>query len=136
MTDFAFFFSYFASYNLGGDKATLKVQGEPYINVFHATLRDGDTATPSPAERRFCRLCGTALWLWDSRWPELVHPLASAIDTPLPTPPEVVQIMRENAPAWALATSLGGDVARIAQHHAYPAESLADWHTRHRLSQA
>jgi hypothetical protein len=32
---------------------------------------------------RFCSVCGSALWVWDPRWPERVHPFASAIDTDL-----------------------------------------------------
>ncbi len=32
--------------------------------------------------------CGSALWRWDPRWPELIHTHASAIDTPLPKPPK------------------------------------------------
>lgn len=119
--------------NLGGDKASLKVRGEQHIQVFHATLREDGEAWQSPAERRFCRLCGTPLWLWDDRWPDLVHPLASAIDTPLPKPPEVVQIMREGAPEWALATSYGAAEGPVQTHDAYPQESLSEWHQRHNL---
>ena len=50
--------------------------------VYRATLADGDGAPfTSPAERSFCSRCAAALWLWDPRWPELIHPFASAVDT-------------------------------------------------------
>ena len=79
--------------------------------------------------RHFCRQCGSALWLYDKRWPELVHPHASAIDTPLPKPKEVVEAALEFAPAWV-------DVPRGKDHvhcERWPAESLEDWHRRHRV---
>jgi len=51
--------------------------------------RAGPSATRSKAERRFCLKCGSALWLWDPHWPAPARPHTSAIDTPLPRPPEV-----------------------------------------------
>ncbi|MFL6662449.1 MAG: GFA family protein, partial [Rhizobacter sp.] len=65
--------------NLGGDAATLKVRGKKHIGIYHAVLREpGQRPTRSKAGRRFCLKCGSPLWLWDPRWPELVHPHASA----------------------------------------------------------
>ena len=32
----------------------------------------------STGERNFCKHCGTALWLYDPTWPDLVHPHAGA----------------------------------------------------------
>ena len=61
--------------NLGGDAETLTVTGKRHIKVYRARLEDG---SESPAERRFCNRCGSALWVWDPRWPELIHPFASA----------------------------------------------------------
>ena len=111
--------------NLGAKAETLKVTGSAEIGIFHATI-DG---TESPAERRFCKRCGTALWVWDPRWPELVHPFASAIDTPLPEPPERVHIMLGSKPDWVPVDVADGD----AQFDGYPDEALADWHRRHGL---
>jgi hypothetical protein len=116
--------------NLGADAATLKVRGRKHLGVYHALLREpGQRATRSPAGRRFCLQCGSPLWLWDPRWPELVHPHASAIDTPLPKPPEVVEIGLAWAPEWV-------DVPTVAGHTRFehmPDESLEDWHQRHGL---
>jgi hypothetical protein len=109
--------------NLGGDAASLKVEGAEFITAFHATVK----GKPSPAERRFCSKCGTALWLWDRRWPDLVHPFANVIDTPLPQPPESVHIMLDSKPGWVVPEA--ADPARNFSE--YPEESLADWHQRH-----
>ena len=110
--------------NLGGHAETLKVEGEENISVFHAVI-DG---AESPAERRFCSKCGSALWVWDPRWPELVHPFASAIDTPLPVPPEHIHIMQASKPDWVVVAN-----EAEARFEGYPDESLEDWHRRHGL---
>ena len=80
----------------------------------------------STAGRHFCRECGSALWLWDPRWPELVHPHASAIDTALPKPPEVVEIGLAWAPEWV---DVPGGPGRV-QFEFMPDESLEAWHRR------
>ena len=80
----------------------------------------------SPAERHFCALCGSHLWLWDPRWPELVHPLAAAIDTPLPTPPERTHLMLGSKASW-VEPAIG---PRDQQFAEYPKESIAEWHQR------
>jgi hypothetical protein len=111
--------------NLGGDAETLVVQGKEHMRVYHARMPDGTT---SQAERTFCGHCGSALWLFDLRWPDLVHPLASAIDTDLPEAPEHVRLMLKYKPAWV---PVPDDGARLFDE--YPAESLEEWHRRHHL---
>lgn len=111
--------------NLGAKAGTLKVEGEEHISVFHATI-DGE---PSPAERRFCGRCGSALWLWDPRWPELLHPFASAIDTPLPVPPEQVHMMLGSKANWVRSEVRPGE----ATFDEYPDQSLEEWHREHGL---
>jgi hypothetical protein len=56
----------------------------------------------SPAQRHFCRHCASALWLFDPRWPELIHPFASVIDSELPAPPNRVHLMLSFKPAWVV----------------------------------
>ena len=51
-------------------------------------------------ERSFCGLCGSSLFYMDSRWPEECWPLASAIDTPLPTPERFVHIFVGSKAPW------------------------------------
>lgn len=117
--------------NLGGDAKSLRVQGEEHLGLYHAILREpGKPDERSPAERRFCLKCGSALWLFDPRWPDLIHPHASAIDTPLPKPPEVVEAALDFCPDWVDVPAGEGHV-RCGQ---WPSESLKDWHTRHHLT--
>lgn len=107
--------------NLRADAESLKVtDAENVKRHFHAE-KDGEQ---SPAERHFCSRCGSALWLWDPRWPELIHPQASAIDTPLPSPPETVHIMLDHKPAWVDVPT--GDGHR--HFGGYPDLSIEDWH--------
>ena len=112
--------------NLGALAHTLEVEGEGALGIYHARMEDGGE---SAAGRRFCTRCGSALWLWDPRWPELVHPHASVIDTPLPEPPERLHMMLESCPGWVQPDIRDGDQG----FDGYPDESLADWHTRHGL---
>ncbi|HEY2978457.1 MAG TPA: GFA family protein [Burkholderiaceae bacterium] len=111
--------------NLGADNATLKVQGREHLSVYRARLRNGRR---SQGQRHFCKQCGSPLWLWDPRWPELVHPHAGAIDTPLPAPPKVAHIMLGSKPDWVAAQRKRGD----AEFDEYPDFSLAQWHERHK----
>jgi hypothetical protein len=113
--------------NLGAVHATLEVRGEEHLSVYRARLDDGSEST---GHRHFCLHCGTALWLWDPTWPELVHPHAGAIDTPLPRPPSLTHIMLGSKPDWVEAHVQPGDAA----FDAYPDESLADWHRRNGLT--
>ncbi|CAG9168669.1 GFA family protein [Cupriavidus respiraculi] len=119
--------------NIGAHNDTLKVRGSKYLGVYQAIMREpGKRATRSPARRNFCIKCGSALWLWDPRWPDMLYPHASAIDTPLPRPPEVVEASLESVAPWV-------DVPRGKGHvhcDTWPEESLAEWHARHGFTQA
>lgn len=116
--------------NLGGDANTLRVRGQKNVGIYHAVMREpGKRPTRSKGQRHFCVRCGSALWMWDPRWPDLVHPHASAIDTPLPRPPEVVEAGLAWVAPWV-------DVPRGKGHRhcdTWPEESLHDWHERHGL---
>lgn len=108
--------------NLSGDFDSLKIDGAENISKYHARMASGE----SPAERSFCKTCGSALWLWDPRWPELVHPQAGAIDTPLPTAPELTHLMLESKPDWVPLEKGAKDQC----FDAYPEESIEAWHKR------
>ena len=107
--------------NLSGDFRTLVVEGAEHVTVFHATIRDRKTGKlrPSRGERRFCRHCGSALWVYDAEWPELVHPFASAIDSELPVPPERTHLLLEfegvvgSRPCGAARQAVSGVPGRI-----------------------
>ncbi|MDF1749461.1 MAG: GFA family protein [Alphaproteobacteria bacterium] len=111
--------------NLGGDYASLKVEGEENLSIYHTH----DNRAPdgiSPLGRHFCKHCGSSLWCYDSRWPDLVHPFASAIDTDLPVPPEHVHLMTAYKAPWCDIDA--GPKDKVFDE--YPDESLADWHER------
>lgn len=110
--------------NLGGDHTTMQVEGREHLGVYQARLEDGST---SSGQRHFCQRCGSALWLYDPNWPDLVHPHASAIDTPLPVPPDHVHLMLGSKASWA-EVAKGPDDRCFDD---YPDESLAQWHERH-----
>lgn len=110
--------------NLGADFDTLQVTGRRHVRVYQARLGRGDDAPVSSAQRHFCGKCGSPLWLWDPRWPELVHPHAGAIDTPLPAAPEHVHVMLASKPAWVPVEGRRGDL----RFDEYPDMSLAQWH--------
>jgi hypothetical protein len=112
--------------NLGAERRTLKVRGREHLSVYRARLEDGRI---SSGRRHFCRLCGSPLWLYDPTWPELVHPHASAIDTPLPVPPQRVHIMLGSKASWVEPDVRADDL----RHDEYPDESLAQWHAQHGL---
>ncbi|MDH3761297.1 MAG: GFA family protein [Gammaproteobacteria bacterium] len=112
--------------NLGADHASLKIEGELETGVYNALI-DGNS---SPAERHFCPRCASALWVYDPRWPELVHPFASAIDTELPLPPERTHLMLGSKAGWVEAAIKPGDKC----FDQYPDESIAQWHQRHKLA--
>jgi len=114
--------------NLGADYSTLKVTGKRYLKIYKALMREeGKSTHTSTGQRHFCGRCGSALWLYDPTWPELVHPHASAVDTPLPLPPENVHIMLGSKANWAKVEGKRGD----PQYDKYPDFSLAEWHRKH-----
>lgn len=118
--------------NLSGDAASLKVKGGAHIATYHARIREpGRRTRVSQAERAFCKTCGSALWLFSSDYPELIHPFASAIDTPLPEPPQSTHIMLAFKPGWVRADVRDGDLT----FDGYPEESIAGWHQRHGLEE-
>ena len=107
--------------NIMATNASMRIEDpEGARRVYRATL----AAFTSPAERSCCSRCAAALWLWDPRWPELIHPFASAVDTALPVPPEGTHILLESKAPWVVPQRGAGDGC----FDDYPAESIEDWH--------
>lgn len=102
----------------------LAVEGGEGLGSFSAAIEEDGRCAVSEAERRFCRSCGSPLWLFDGRWPDLVHPHASAIDVALPVPPARTHIMLDFKADWVGAEIAAGD-ERFAR---YPSLSIEDWH--------
>ena len=117
--------------NLSAAFESLEVEGKENIQKFSVTITDPDTGkeTLSPAQRSFCKTCGSALWVWDPRWPKLLHPFASVIDTELPIPPERTHMMLNYKKAW-VANCIAADDKEFGE---YPDESIAEWHARLKL---
>lgn len=83
-------------------------------------------ASKNGGERHFCPGCGTALWVWDRRWPDWIYPFASAIDTPLPRPRERQLIFLGSKAGWA-------HVPEGRRFREYPKEAIVDWHRKRGL---
>ncbi len=116
--------------NLSGDSKSLKVRGRKAIGVFRAKIEDEDgQCRTSTGERSFCTRCGTALWLYDPEWPELLHPFASAIDTRLPPPSSKVHLMLKFAASWVKPVIGRGD----KKFRLYPEQSIEEWHRQRGL---
>ncbi len=111
--------------NLMADAGTLRITETGSRAVYNAVI-DGEK---SMAERHFCKSCGSHLWVWDPRWPDLVHPHAGAIDTALPVPPEIVHIMLDFKPDWVDVPDGPGHI----HFPRYPDLSIEDWHVANGL---
>lgn len=120
--------------NIGALHATLKIKGEENIASFSPMYTNHETGVyePSPGKRHFCSKCGSGLWVWDPRWPDLVHPYASVIDTPLPTPPERNHIFLDSKPGWVFVPGTAQD----RTFEGFPdIGSLSQWHEQHGLAE-
>ena len=100
---------------------TMVVSGRYFISE-HGIV--DDSGQSSAARRSFCRDCGTMLWNFDPRWPEMIYPFASAINTPLPVPPQAFHIMRDYKASWVEPDLREGDKV----FPRYPDQSIEDWH--------
>ena len=118
--------------NLGAKTHTMKVTGKRALRIYRAQVADesGSGTHASTARRYFCMRCGSALWLWDPTWPDLVHPHASAIVTPLPTPPSHVHCLVGSKAGWVEVEGHPDD----PHFDHYLSMSLAQWHARRGLT--
>ncbi len=112
--------------NLMGEAKSLKVTGRKHLAHYRARMNGGR----SDARRHFCKKCGSHLWLWDPSWPELVHPLASAIDSKLPKSPERVHLMLGSKASWVPVATISRKDKRFRE---YPKESIEGWHKKRGL---
>jgi hypothetical protein len=116
--------------NIMGVAESLEVKGRRSIGLYRAKIcDDGETCDISTGERNFCRKCATALWLFDASWPQLIHPFASAIDTPLPLPPVRTHLMLRYKAAWVKPVIGRNDLP----FELYPQQSIEEWHKQHGL---
>ncbi|KAK0487762.1 Mss4-like protein [Armillaria novae-zelandiae] len=125
--------------NLGGHSSTLKVlQGKEHISVYKAVIdRDTPQERIAASERNFCVKCATMLWLYDETWPELIHPFASAIDTPLEVPKKMVILVAGDRYVCIKMNSKP-DYVRLPEgdkeiYDDYGPLSLEEWHKEQNL---
>ncbi|MGN6472394.1 MAG: GFA family protein, partial [Mycobacteriales bacterium] len=104
--------------NILADAKTLRVDGEVSPTVY--SQRDSDLTT------HFCPRCGSALGVQHPAWKAWVYPFASAIDTPLPAPPQRIHIQLETKPEWVPVLAGPND----QQFQGNTEESILDWHER------
>jgi hypothetical protein len=112
--------------NIMGKTAGMTVKGRDAIRVYHAEIcdDDGTNCHISTGERNFCSKCASALWMYHPEWPEFIYPFASAIDTGLPRPPELVHLFLRNKASWA-EPAVGPQDKCFDK---YPEQSIEDWH--------
>jgi hypothetical protein len=105
--------------NIMGKADTLRKRGRTRI---YRAMRGG-------GERHFCPRCGSALWVWDKRWPEWIYPFASAIDTPLPRPKERQHVLLDSKAGWVPVP----EGPREKRFRSFPREAIIDWHRKRGL---
>jgi len=115
--------------NIMAEAATLKLEGRENITDYRLKREGAAADEPSPSHRHFCRHCGSALWADSDHWTQWIYPFASAIDTPLPAPPERVHVMVDFAAPWVVVPE-GESEHRF---HRYPDHSIEDWHRQRGL---
>jgi hypothetical protein len=116
--------------NIMGTADSLALRGKRALRIYRAAIRDDEGGCEtSSGQRHFCRHCASALWLFDPRWPRLVHPFASALDSDLPAPPARVHLMLRFKASWVAPDIRPGDQC----FDDYPAQSIEDWHRQRGL---
>jgi hypothetical protein len=111
-----------AAANILAQASSLAVEGADELTEY---------AAPDTTRTRFCSRCGSALYLTIDAAPDFVYPFASAVDSPLPEPPERVHVFTVEAPAWARPPSSPDDYSTERNTR----ESIDEWHRRHRLAE-
>ena len=113
--------------NIKGVTESLKITGQEHLTEYEIAsdkISRGEHSGEK-ASRVFCQHCGSTLWASNTAWPQWFFPLASVIDTELPTPPESVHIMLKYCPDWCKP-----EAKAPHQFEEYPNEGLEDWHQR------
>jgi hypothetical protein len=116
--------------NIMGEMDTFSIKkGEAHVRIYRAILEEDGEEVESTSRRHFCELCGTALWMYDPTWPQWIYPHASAIDTPLPAPPERVHMMLGSKASWVVVPR----GPKETHFDEFPEESIEGWHKKRGL---
>ena len=111
--------------NIMAEMMSLQIEGEENITVYRSTRNDRESYETDGlgfSRRHFCSRCGSALWVHNPTWPNLIHPFASAIDSDLPKVPVPYTIMTEYAAPWSEIPDNATNFDR------YPDCGIEDWH--------
>lgn len=101
-----------------GEAKSMQVEGREHLKMYQPV---GERL-----KSYFCAYCGSHLYIFLPDWPQWIYPFASAIDTPLPTPPEIFHVLLDEAAHWI-------EVADGENHHHFGQntdESIGMWHRR------
>jgi hypothetical protein len=109
---------------------TLVLHGEENVSVFEIKSGSGPNAPPSDTRLYFCAKCGSHLYMTRAATPSEVYLSASAVDTPLPVPPELYHVNIGEAAAWIHVPN-GTDHIHFNE---LDDETARDWHRRHGLA--
>lgn len=110
--------------NTSAEAESLQVEGPEHVKVYRAKVQKDGKLTESKHERHFCGECGSHLWAFHPSWPELIHPVAGALDGDIPAPSVSVHMMVASKCSWVELRPSTGDT----QFDGYPEKSLADFH--------
>lgn len=121
--------------NIMGEYGTFQIlQGEEFVKVYQAKMAQTEGGANEKSEtklsnhkRHFCSECASCLWAYDDRYPDQIHPFASAIDTPLPKPDDYCHIMTD----FKLNHVEIPQGSNIQRHARYPTLGIAEWHKQH-----
>ena len=116
--------------NIMAETKSLEIEGEEYITAYRSAQNDRESYESDglgSSRRHFCSRCGSALWVHNPTWPDLIHPFASAIDSDLPKVPATYAIMTEYAAPWS-------EIPKAAtKFERYPDCGIEDWHKERTL---
>jgi hypothetical protein len=111
--------------NIMADAATLEIEGGEHLTVYRSALNDRGVYEEDGlgfSRRHFCKHCGTMLWNHNPKHANWIYPFASSVDTELPTPSEIRDIMVMHKAPWVEIP------AGEQQFPQYPDEGIEDWH--------
>ena len=108
---------------------TLVIQGREHISVFEIKSAPEPNAPATDISLHFCKGCGSHLFMTQALWPDDVYLSASAVDTPLPIPPEIYHVNVGEAAAWINVPAGAGHI----HFEELERESPIEWHRRHGL---
>ena len=116
--------------NIMAEAPTMKIEGAEHLSVYRSALNDRGAYEEDGlgfSRRSFCKHCGTMMWNANAKYPDWIYLFASAVDTPLPAPPEVRHTMVKHKVPWVVLPD--GE----QQFDQYPDECIEDWHKNHGL---